>query len=93
MAEYLLTGHSGPLMSEETDTIQHIADALAGAGLAAISLHDLEDAAVLNALNYNDGNRTYAARTLGVSLRTVQRKLRRKLDAARPDGNGNGLAR
>jgi len=82
MADFLKSGRSGPLSPEETTSIQRIADALAGAGLHVVRLQDLEDAAVRNALHHSDGNRTQAARLLGISVRTLQRKLKT---------NGNGL--
>ncbi len=40
------------------------------------SLEDLERAAVEQALFQHHGNRTHAARTLGISVRTLQRKLK-----------------
>jgi DNA-binding NtrC family response regulator len=40
------------------------------------SLEDLERAAVEQALIQHHGNRTHAARTLGISVRTLQRKLK-----------------
>jgi DNA-binding NtrC family response regulator len=40
------------------------------------SLEDLERAAVEKALEEHHGNRTRAARTLGISVRTLQRKLK-----------------
>jgi len=40
------------------------------------SLEDLEHAAVEQALVQHHGNRTHAARTLGISVRTLQRKLK-----------------
>lgn len=40
------------------------------------SLEDLERAAVEQALIQHRGNRTHAARTLGISVRTLQRKLK-----------------
>lgn len=40
------------------------------------SLEDLERAAVEKALQVHQGNRTRAARTLGISVRTLQRKLK-----------------
>jgi DNA-binding NtrC family response regulator len=40
------------------------------------SLEDLERAAVEQALMQHHGNRTHAARTLGISVRTLQRKLK-----------------
>jgi DNA-binding NtrC family response regulator len=40
------------------------------------SLEDLERAAVQKALEQHHGNRTHAARELGISVRTLQRKLK-----------------
>jgi DNA-binding NtrC family response regulator len=40
------------------------------------SLEDLERAAVEQALVQHQGNRTHAAKTLGISVRTLQRKLK-----------------
>jgi DNA-binding NtrC family response regulator len=40
------------------------------------SLEDLERAAVEQALAQHRGNRTHAAKTLGISVRTLQRKLK-----------------
>ena len=40
------------------------------------TLAELERAAVMQALKVHQGNRTQAARTLGISVRTLQRKLR-----------------
>ncbi len=40
------------------------------------SLEDLERAAVEKALEQHRGNRTHAAKTLGISVRTLQRKLK-----------------
>jgi Bacterial regulatory protein, Fis family len=40
------------------------------------SLEDLERAAVEQALRVHRGNRTHAAKTLGISVRTLQRKLK-----------------
>lgn len=39
-------------------------------------LDELEREAVLQALDRNDGNRTHAAKSLGISVRTLQRKLK-----------------
>lgn len=43
---------------------------------AGTSLEDLERAAVEKALEQHRGNRTHAAKTLGISVRTLQRKLK-----------------
>jgi len=40
------------------------------------NLHDLEKDAILSALKKSFGNRTHAAHTLGISVRTLQRKLK-----------------
>jgi hypothetical protein len=40
------------------------------------TLEDLERAAVEQALRENQGNRTHAAKSLGISVRTLQRKLK-----------------
>jgi transcriptional regulator of acetoin/glycerol metabolism len=39
-------------------------------------LDDVERMAVLQALRLHDGNRTHAAKALGISVRTLQRRLR-----------------
>lgn len=43
---------------------------------AGTSLEDLERVAVERALELHRGNRTHAAKTLGISVRTLQRKLK-----------------
>jgi len=40
------------------------------------NLHDIEMATIRRALRYTDGNRTKAADLLGISRRTLQRKLK-----------------
>lgn len=40
------------------------------------TLHDLERQAVEQAIEQHDGNRTHAAKSLGISVRTLQRKLK-----------------
>ena len=42
----------------------------------ALNLNDLEKQAILAALQKSYGNRTHAAHTLGISVRTLQRKLK-----------------
>jgi DNA-binding NtrC family response regulator len=44
--------------------------------LAGIPLAELEKRAIIQTLQNFDGNRTKAARALGISVRTLQRKLR-----------------
>jgi transcriptional regulator with PAS, ATPase and Fis domain len=72
---YLLTGDSGPMAA--ADLSQRIADALCDLGIETVRLSDLEHAAIRIALENAGGNRTRAARTLGISVRTLQRKLKR----------------
>ena len=44
--------------------------------LLGYTLHELERELVLVALNYHGGNRTQAARMLGISIRTMRNKIR-----------------
>jgi len=53
-----------------------VAAALIGAGLCPIELSVLEAAAINNALHHSSGNRTHAAKSLGISVRTLQRKIK-----------------
>jgi hypothetical protein len=55
---------------------QTIAGLLRTAGLCPVDLHALQRAAIRNALEYADGNRTHAAKTLGISVRTLQRTIK-----------------
>ncbi len=80
---YLSTEQVGTLPTVSTLSIQQIADALARAGLRAVSLQHLEVAAIRNALVECRGNRTHAAKVLGISVRTLQRKLK-SLDRPMP---------
>jgi transcriptional regulator with PAS, ATPase and Fis domain len=77
MSSILVAGNHNPLRVEDHLTIQQIADTLAGAGLQAVRLDDLEQAALGNALAAHNGNRTHAAHSLGISTRTLQRRLKR----------------
>jgi transcriptional regulator with PAS, ATPase and Fis domain len=72
----IFTGHAGPLTADECSSIQRIADALTGLGMESVRLSDLEYAAIHVALTKTAQNRTHAARLLGISVRTLQRKLR-----------------
>jgi hypothetical protein len=56
-----------------------IEDGLLYAGLCPIGLTELDAAAIKNALAYANGNRTHAAKSLGISVRTLQRKLKHGL--------------
>jgi DNA-binding protein Fis len=82
MADDLHSGDAVPLTIENGSTIQDIANKLAGAGLWTVSLAELESAALTNALARCNGNRTHAAHLLGISVRTLQRKL--KAEASEP---------
>lgn len=77
MADFLLSGNHDPLSIADGMTIQDIAGKLAAAGLRAVRLSDLESAALTNALRETNGNRTHAAKVLGISTRTLQRILSR----------------
>ena len=52
------------------------ADETSAASREATTLENLEKAAVLQALERTQGNRTHAAGLLGISIRTLQRKLK-----------------
>jgi DNA-binding NtrC family response regulator len=84
MASYLVSGSHEPLQLQDHPPIQQIAAALVGAGLQTVRLTDLEWAAIENALAAHQGNRTHAAGSLGISVRTLQRKLN--------ETRGNGRA-
>lgn len=55
---------------------QEIGAALAAYNLSSVPLGLLEQAAILAALDQHDGNHTQAALHLGISVRTLQRKLK-----------------
>ncbi len=59
------------------------------------SLEELEHAAVVKALEEHDGNRTRAAESLGISVRTLQRKLKawaQEIAASNGRHSSNGAA-
>jgi two-component system response regulator FlrC len=56
-----------------------------------IDLGQLERLAIAEALRRVDGNRTHAARLLGISLRTLRNKLRAQREAGEPAGSGQIL--
>jgi hypothetical protein len=66
-----------------------IEDGLRHAGLCPINLDSLETAAIRNALSFANGNRTRAAKSLGISVRTLQRKLKdwKEKDHGMEDGD------
>jgi transcriptional regulator with PAS, ATPase and Fis domain len=73
---FLITGQTGLMTAEASGSIQRIADCLAGTGIEAVRLDDLQAAAIHVALRKSRGNRTHAAKLLGISVRTLQRKLK-----------------
>jgi DNA-binding NtrC family response regulator len=75
MAAEILSAPASPLI-DGLLAVPLIAQALAATGLGIVALRDLETAALLNALEHCHGNRTHAARALGISVRTLQRKLK-----------------
>jgi transcriptional regulator with PAS, ATPase and Fis domain len=64
-------------MADVPPTAAEVADALKRAGLMAVPLRVLQEAAVANALEDAGGNKTRAAAVLGVSVRTLQRGTKR----------------
>jgi transcriptional regulator with PAS, ATPase and Fis domain len=73
------------VMGDETSlTLRNLPKYLSGnpsseqhhASEGSFNLHELEKEAILSALRKSFGNRTHAAHTLGVSVRTLQRKLK-----------------
>jgi DNA-binding NtrC family response regulator len=73
------------LVEDQSDAIQFIANAIQGAGISRVTLSMLEEAAIRLALQEHDGNRTHAARSLGISVRTLQRKLKEHARHAKID--------
>ena len=76
MSMPLISGRDLPMISPVPRSIHEIAEALAGAGLTVVRMDDLVAAAIRNALVQYNGNRSHAARALGISIRTIQRKLK-----------------
>jgi DNA-binding NtrC family response regulator len=56
--------------------VQELGSALAASRLRGVPLGLLEQAAILATLDDCSGNRTHAAQRLGISVRTLQRKLK-----------------
>lgn len=75
-------------MADLPPTVVEVAAALNRAGLSAVPLRVLQAAAMVNALEQTGGNRTYAARALGISVRTLQRATKRA-DHTQGDGAGS----
>lgn len=72
-----MSGEQESIEGNGKATVQRIADILAGSELRAATLAELQAAAMLNALRECNGNRTRAAAKLGISVRTLQRNLKR----------------
>jgi hypothetical protein len=60
----------------ETGNQSNLAADLLRAGICPVDLRKLETAAIQNALLHANGNRTRAAKSLGISVRTLQRKIK-----------------
>jgi DNA-binding NtrC family response regulator len=88
MADYLQSGDHGPPLATDRERVQSIANALWSLGLGIVRIRDLETAAIDNALAACNGNRTHAAQRLGISVRTLQRKLKLRPDATPADLTG-----
>jgi transcriptional regulator with PAS, ATPase and Fis domain len=73
---HLFSDQSRPMSAADGGAFQRIADLLAGSGVETVRLDVLETAAIHVALGKTDGNRTHAAKVLGISVRTLQRKLK-----------------
>jgi len=65
-----------PPRPADAPTVAQIAARLRKAGLDFVWLEDLHWAVIENALMAHRGNRTQAANSLGISVRTLQRKLK-----------------
>ena len=83
-----LEGPSGPRQTID-DRLAMVRDVAPGSTLdfeipPGLTLADLVKAAVLQTLDRLDGNRTQAAQRLGISVRTLQRKLKQWHGEYRP---------
>jgi two-component system, NtrC family, response regulator HydG len=79
--ESMMVLADGPTMTEADlpDHITHLADAAAGGPQrisVGLTMEELEKLAIVRALESCGQNRTHAAQRLGISVRTLQRKLR-----------------
>lgn len=88
MADYLRGAHEASLPVSDSESIQSIASALSDSGLGVVKIRDLESAAIDNALAACNGNRTHAAQQLGISVRTLQRKLKGRSHVNPADQSG-----
>jgi transcriptional regulator with PAS, ATPase and Fis domain len=67
-------------MLTERDLPERIAEGSSGTATpreipTGLTMEELEKLAITKALDQSDGNRTHAAKRLGISVRTLQRKL------------------
>jgi DNA-binding NtrC family response regulator len=67
---------ASPRLTARPLSVEEIGAALTACNLADVPLGVLEHAAIIVALERHDGCRTRAARSLGISVRTLQRKLK-----------------
>ena len=77
------------ITSDDLDMIcVHGSDCNAGekAGHEVLPLKDMEKKMIFRALDDHKGNRTHAARVLGISVRTLRNKLREYLDETEAEG-------
>jgi hypothetical protein len=63
------------MASTDRTAVQKVAEILRTSGLSEIPLSVLERAGILVALERFGGNRSHAAASLGIAVRTLQRKL------------------
>lgn len=71
-----IAGHTAALEEAETAREHYIADAKAGiGGLVGRTVADVERDLIIDTLKHTLGNRTHAAKILGISIRTLRNKL------------------
>jgi DNA-binding NtrC family response regulator len=91
--ESMLVLSDGDVMTERDVPDRVLAGALAAAATkelpTGLTMEELERLAIVHALEQSSGNRTHAAGKLGISVRTLQRKLRQYEgeNSAKPVGN------
>jgi DNA-binding NtrC family response regulator len=89
----MLVVSDGDVMTERDVPDRVLAGALAAAATkelpTGLTMEELERLAIVHALEQSSGNRTHAAGKLGISVRTLQRKLRQYEgeNSAKPVGN------
>jgi two-component system, NtrC family, response regulator HydG len=86
--ESMLVLADGDVMTERDLPDRILAGALAAAATrelpVGLTMEELERLAIVHALEQSSGNRTHAAGKLGISVRTLQRKLRQYEGGAQP---------